>query len=152
VLMTPLGAVKIFVNDYEVEFTAIKMDNLDPHCPDVNGRFLIQYEYKNEVKNQKIKCCIPSLNVTGEIESGERLEAISFYEENIKLTIGAEGEFNDFAKYLDYSGNYLRNGIQYITFPSTTDKKFKFGVCWIQPFTAENDVQTWFGADPYLMC
>lgn len=66
-LITPLGAVKVFVNDLEVEFTAMNMDNLDSHCPDVNGRFLIQYEYKNEFKNQEIKCYIPSLNVTGEI-------------------------------------------------------------------------------------
>jgi hypothetical protein len=45
----------------------MNMDNLDSHCPNVNGGFLIQYEYKNEFKNQEIKCCIPSLNVTGEI-------------------------------------------------------------------------------------
>lgn len=150
-LMTPLGAVQVFVNDNEVEFTAIKMDNLDPHCPDVNGRFLIQYEYKNQFGNLEIKCCIPSLDVTGEIESGERLEAISFYKGNIKLTIATEGEFNDHPKYINYSGDYLRNGIQYSTFQVTADRNLKFGVCWIQPCTEENEVQTWFGADPNLM-
>jgi len=32
-------AIKLFVNDEEVEFTAIKLDNLELHCRDVNGRY-----------------------------------------------------------------------------------------------------------------
>ncbi|GIN42349.1 hypothetical protein [Heyndrickxia oleronia] len=36
----------------EVEFTAIKLDNLELLCPNVNGRYLIQFEYKKEFKNQ----------------------------------------------------------------------------------------------------
>uniref|UniRef100_UPI000563B826 hypothetical protein n=1 Tax=Ureibacillus sinduriensis TaxID=561440 RepID=UPI000563B826 len=71
-LLTPLGNIKLYVNNEEVEFTTIKLDN-DLHFPssDIKGRFLIQYEYKNENKNQEIKCCIPSINVEGEVESGE---------------------------------------------------------------------------------
>lgn len=150
-LLTPLGPIKIFVNDKEIEFTAIKLDTLEVHCPDVNGRYLIEYEYKNQFENQEIKCCIPSLNVKGEVESGENLEAISFYKNDIKLTIGLEGEFTNYPKYLDYSGDYLSNGIQYVTFKTTVDRKLKFGVCWIQPCTEDNDIQTWFGADPTIM-
>ena len=149
-LITPLGAIKLFVNDEEVGFTALKLD-LELRCRDVNGRYLIQYEYISEMKNQKIKCCIPSLEVKGEIESGEWLEAISFYRDDIKLTIGVQGEFTEDTKYIDYSGNYLSNGIQYETNHTTSDRKFYFGVCWIQPLTEENDIQTWFGADPTLM-
>ncbi|MFB5089578.1 hypothetical protein PGC35_20750 [Psychrobacillus sp. PGGUH221] len=149
-LITPLGAIKLFVNDEEVGFTAIKLD-FELHCRDVNGRYLIQYEYKSEMKNQEIKCCIPSLDVKGEIESGESLEAVSYYRNDIKLTIGVEGEFTDEAKYIDYGGGYLSNGIQYVTNHTTSDRKFYFGVCWIQPLTEENDIQTWFGADPTLM-
>ena len=149
-LITPLGAIKLFVNDEEVGFTALKLD-LELRCRDVNGRYLIQYEYKSEMKNQKIKCCIPSLEVKGEIESGEWLEAISFYRDDIKLTIGVEGEFTEDTKYIDYSGDYLSKGIQYVTNHTTSDRKFYFGVCWIQPLTEENDIQTWFGADPTLM-
>ncbi|MGX9134961.1 hypothetical protein ACWV26_11375 [Rummeliibacillus sp. JY-2-4R] len=150
-LLTPLGAIKLFVNDEEVEFTAKKLDNLELHCRDVNGRYLIQYEYKSEIKNQEIRCCIPSIDVKGDIESGEKIEAISFYKNDIKLTIGIVGEFTDYPKYIDYSGEYLSNGIQYLTYHTTADRKFYFGVCWIQPLTEENDIQTWFGADPALM-
>ncbi|MFJ5770101.1 hypothetical protein [Psychrobacillus sp. NPDC093180] len=149
-LSTPLGAIKLFVNDEEVGFTAIKID-LDLHCRDVNGRYLIPYEYKNEMKSQEIKCCIPSIDVKGEVESGERLEAISFYKNDIKLTIGVEGEFTGNNRYIDYGGDYLSNGIQYDTYHTTLDRTFIFGVCWIQPLTEENDVQTWFGADPTLI-
>ncbi|MEK5215477.1 hypothetical protein [Psychrobacillus sp. FSL H8-0487] len=149
-LLTPLGAIKLFVNDEEVGFTVIKLD-LELHCRDVNGRYLIQYEYKSEMKDQEIKCCIPSIDVKGDVESGERLEAISFYRNDIKLTIGIVGEFVDGTNYIDYGGDYLSNGIQYVTYPTTSDRKFYFGVCWIQPLTEENDNQTWFGADPTLM-
>ncbi|GGA15455.1 hypothetical protein [Psychrobacillus lasiicapitis] len=149
-LSTPLGAMKLFINGEEVGFTAIKLD-LELHCPDVSGRYLIQYEYKNEMKNQEIKCCIPSLDVKGDVESGENLEAISFYKNDIKLTIGVEGEFTDDTKYIDYSGEYLSNGIQYVTYHTSVDRKFNFGVSWIQPWTEGNDIQTWFGADPTLI-
>lgn len=40
-LLTPLGTIKLFVHDEEVGFTAIKLDNLELHFPDVNGRSLI---------------------------------------------------------------------------------------------------------------
>lgn len=149
-LLTPLGAIKLFVNEEEMGFTAKKL-NLDRRCPDVNGRYLIQYDYKSEIKNQVIKCCIPSIDVKGDIESGEKLEAISFYQNDIKLTIGVEGEFTEFPRDIDYSGDYLSNGIQYETYYTTANRKFYFGVCWIHPLTEENDVQTWFGADPTLM-
>ncbi|SFM44067.1 hypothetical protein SAMN05421832_102513 [Psychrobacillus psychrodurans] len=149
-LLTPLGAIKLFVNDDEVGFTAVKLD-LELHCRDVSGRYLIQYEYKSDMKNQEIKCCIPSIDVKGDFENGERLEAISFYRNEIKLTTGIEGEFTDDENYTDYGGDYLSDGIQYVTYHNTPDRKFYFGVCWIQPLTEENDIQTWFGADPTLM-
>ncbi|MFT9846995.1 hypothetical protein [Aneurinibacillus sp. REN35] len=153
-LDTPLGRIRLVVNEKEIEYTAIKLDGIETLCPDVNGRFSIQYEYKKEFKGQTIKCFIPSLDVKGDFESGERLEAISFYQDDIKLTIGAEGEFYDpIYQYLgyDYNGDYLSNGIEYETYETTEDRIFSFGVCWIQPYTTENDIQTWFGADPTLM-
>lgn len=41
--------------------------------------------------------------------------------------------------------------VQYVTFKTTSDRKLKFGVYWIQPCTDENEVQTWLGANPFLM-
>ncbi|MEO4052904.1 hypothetical protein [Solibacillus sp. CAU 1738] len=150
-LATPLGNIKLFVNDNEITFTAIRLGNLERICPDVNGRYLIQYNYKKKFKHQKIKCCLPFIDVKGEIGSGERLEAIAFYKDGVKLTIGVEAEFDDQLSGYDYSGDYLNNGITYETFETTEDKILQFGVCWIEPRTEENDHQTWFGADPSIM-
>lgn len=150
-LLTPLGPIKIFINDNEIEYTARKLETIDRRCPDVNGRYLIEYEYLKECGAQIIKCLIPSINIEGDIESGEGLEAIAFYKDNIKLTIGAEGEFHEYPQNIDYSGKYLDNGIQYETFQTTGDRIFKYGVSWIHPCSKENEIQAWFGADPTMM-
>ncbi|MDX8362975.1 hypothetical protein [Cytobacillus sp. IB215316] len=153
-LETPLGHIKLFVNENEVDFTPIKLEKMDLLSPDVNGRYLIQYNYKTEYKNQTIKCCLPSLNIKGDIQSGERLESIAYYKNDIKLSIGADGEFVDdpyHDPYFDFTGEYLSNGIEYQTTKITKDKVFQFGICWIQPCTDENDDQTWCGADPNIM-
>ena len=56
---------------------------------------------------------------------------ISFIKNDIKLTIGVEGEFTDYPRNIDFSGDYLSNGIQYEGFQTTADRKFNFGVCWM---------------------
>lgn len=148
-LNTPLGNIQLFVNDKEIPFTAINIER-DDRCPNVNGRYLIQYHYKKEYKRQIIACCLPNLSVKGDIESGERLEAISFYKDKVKLTMAVEAEFEQSNLY-DYNGHYSDNGIAYETLDMTEDHLFQFGVCWIEPCTEENNHQTWFGADPSLM-
>ncbi|SES44909.1 hypothetical protein [Psychrobacillus sp. OK032] len=42
--------------------------------------------------------------IIGIASSGERFEAISFYNNDIKRTIGVEGEFTDYAENIDYNG------------------------------------------------
>lgn len=147
-LSTPLGNIQLFVNNGEVAFTAIKLGDLHFSNSAIKGRYLIEYEYKSEMKEQIIKCCIPTIDVDGDIESGERLEAISFYKDDVKLTIGVDCEFTDELAEFDFSGEYVSNGIQYETFQTTADRTFRFGVCWIQPCNEENAHQSWFGADP----
>lgn len=149
-LNTPLGTIQLFVNDNEIPFTAIKLDKNERFCPNVKGRFLIQYAYKKEYGSQVIKCCILPPDIIGNIETGERLEAIAFYTNETKLTIAAEAEFEQSSTY-DYSGRYFTNGLAYETSEKTNDCIFQFGVCWINPCTDANDHETWFGADPSLM-
>ncbi|MCT2535025.1 hypothetical protein NC661_02820 [Aquibacillus koreensis] len=112
---------------------------------------MIQYKFSKGSKNQKIQCCLPSIDVKGDIESGERLEAIAFYKGRIKLTIGIEASFGmEVEDGYDYTGNYLSNGIECKTNLYTEDQIFHFGVIWIEPYTQENDHQTWYGADPAM--
>ena len=146
-LLTPLGEIKLFINNEEVAFEAVAIDR-DRLCKNVNGRYVISIAVKNDNDYKKITCCLPNIDVKGSPESGEILEAIAFYKGDIKLTIGVQGEFGYYQKYHDYNGNYLDNGIQFYMYPDSASRVIQFGVCWIQPVTDENDIQTWFGADP----
>jgi len=145
-LLTPLGEIKLLVNGLEVEYEAIEIEK-DRLCQEVDGRYMILFEVKSENNMKEITCCIPGLDSKGYTESGEMLEAIAFYKDDIKLTIGVVGEFNYPFYQQDYNGIYLDNGIQYILFPNFTSRTIKFGVCWIQPVTEDNDIQTHFGVD-----
>ncbi|MFS0671696.1 hypothetical protein [Ornithinibacillus sp. 179-J 7C1 HS] len=150
-LHTPLGPVKLFVNDEEMEYKAIRYI-VDKYCRDVDGRYLIEYEYKNEYQAQKITCCIPSIDVEGDFDGGERLEAISFYKGFTKLTIGIVASFGlEEEEGYDFTGNYIRNGLEYVTNGDTADRIFQFGISWIGPYTEDNEYQTSSGADPSLM-
>lgn len=150
-IITPLGPIKLYVNEKEIEYKAVPYI-LDHGCRDLNGRYLIHYEYKTEYQNQRIKCCLPSIIKEGDIESGERVEAISFYDQFTKVTIGIEASFDMEEDYgYDYSGSYFSNGLEYVTYSNTESQTLLFAVSWIRPYTEENEYQTTNGADPYTM-
>lgn len=44
----------------------------------------------------------------------------------------------------------MEDGVLYQIMRDTKTTKFVFGIAWIDNVTAENDVQTWYGADPTL--
>lgn len=138
-LITPLGPIQIIVNNQIVDYSYTKLPNLDHFCPDVNGRYSIQVKEIDCISD--IKCVLSSDSLDGDIASGERYESISFYKEDIKLTIGIAAEFLE-----QQPGMYIQNGIQI-----TSNSPVLFCICWIQPCTKENDIQTYFGADPFFI-
>lgn len=84
----------------------------------------------------------------GDVESGERLEALSFYINGGKITIGCE--YDDFEGILDYGLSYISNGFE-ITIPAKAKKQtLHFGAAWLSKCTEDNDVQTWFAGDPTI--
>lgn len=103
------------------------------HCPQVNGRYVV---YIAATAGEKVRCEISSAFTERAIESGENLEALSFYNVHAKLTIGVEADF------LVQQGHYTARGIEI-----TATGPVRFGVCWIEPVSEANDVQTWYGAD-----
>ena len=48
----------------------------------------------------------------------------------------------------DYDNEYMGDGVSYLIMKETKTTKYVFGIAWIDNVTRENDVQTWFGADP----
>lgn len=99
-------------------------------------------------KKHDLKIELQDSGTVGEAETGERLEALSFYKDEGKITLGVKASFGDYQDYgYDYDGALCSDGIEIYVFPYTRPKMYEFGVCWILKCTAETDVQTWYGAD-----
>ena len=133
-LDTPFGTVCIFINDIKTAYTFKPLPIMNHHFPDVDGRFKIIVNGHTEIST--IRCIIPTYTKTANPETGENLEAVSFYQNGSKLTLGIQADFEK------QSGKLLSNGLEI-----TTNEPVNFIVCWINDVTKENDHQTWFGAD-----
>lgn len=158
-LITSLGTVAIYMDNCQVEYNAIELNNDLVIFPDINGRYKIVIEYKSDNLPHLISCVIEDIDfsrVKLYPESGERLECQAFYQDKVKLSIGIEcdtGYFDTGERIgnYDYDSIYLNNGIGYSILPTTKSHELVFGIAWINECTDENDLQTWFGADPTIM-
>jgi hypothetical protein len=84
-------------------------------------------------------------NVEYGSESGERLELQSYWSDNIKLSIGTEGEIPG----VQYE--YLKNCLRIRIEQSVPIMTIKYYVAWLTMSNKEvEDIYTWFGADPTL--
>ena len=155
-LLTPLGDIEIYIDNEKVEYTVKNIGASERLCPDISGRFGIEILYEPDGKQHTISCRIKKYHASSrdEIEPGERLELKSFYRENTKLSIGMEGDagyYSDGTRdsdVYDYDNDYMEDGVSYLIMEDTKTTKYVFGIAWIDNVTVENDVQTWYGADP----
>ena len=149
-LKTQFGNIVIRFDGVSAPFSIIPIAN-ERLFPDVNGAFMLKYMYTCDNKVHTLRCFLDACNATGYPESGERLEAIAFYEQGGKLSIGCEGWFSEPEEYgYDYDGCYLDNGLEIEITSHTKSQAFLFGVSWLEHCTEENEVQTWFAADPTI--
>ena len=148
-LKTPLGDIIVSVDDISIEYTAVPV-LCDKRCPDLNGRYYICIEHENDGKPHTIACSISGYTPTEKdgAEDGEDLLLMSFFKCNTKLSIGVE--FDYFGKF-DYEAIHLQDGMQFRVLPHTKTKCFVFGIAWVYDCNEENEIHTWFGADPILM-
>lgn len=155
-LSTPLGDIEIYIDNEKEEYTVKNIGASERLCPDISGRFGIEILYEPDGKQHTISCRIKKYHASSrdEIEPGERLELKSFYRENTKLSIGMEGDagyYSDGTRdsdVYDYDNDYMEDGVSYLIMEDTKTTKYVFGIAWIDNVTVENDVQTWYGADP----
>ena len=155
-LSTPLGDIEIYIDNEKVEYTVKIIGASERLCPDISGRFGIEILYEPDGKQHTISCRIKKYHASSrdEIEPGECLELKSFYRENTKLSIGMEGDagyYSDGTRdsdVYDYDNDYMEDGVSYLIMEDTKTTKYVFGIAWIDNVTVENDVQTWYGADP----
>jgi len=159
-LLTPIGKITVLFDGAPIPYSAIEVPK-DRTCPDVIGRFRIDFPYESDCAEHSLFCIVnlasPTQTKIG-AESGERLEALAFYLDGVKLTLGAEGEEplydgeRPISPYgYDYDISYLSNGLTYNIFPKTKSQTFTFGVSWMIPRIEGDDCQTWYGADPSCM-
>lgn len=156
-LETPLGYIEICIDGNATHYVAQCMD-CDKICRELNGRYKIEIEFIPDGKNHTISCCLKNHIKSEEdyIETGENLELKSFYLNTTKLSIGMEGDTGYFAdgtriSEYDYDNGYLDNGVKYEILSITKTSLYVFGIAWINNVNDENDLQTWFGADPTIM-
>lgn len=147
-IISPFGTIKVFLDDEPLWFLYRSIDPVDGLFPDADATYRISVDVDLDGKEHLLKMQLCDCEVSGDPESGERLEAISFYSGKGKITLGCYASFGDYEDYdFDYDGCLCPDGIEVGIFPSTKTHTFKFGICWLNECTEENDVQTWFGAD-----
>lgn len=155
-LKTPLGSIELFIDNTIISYEAIKIKN-DKTCLELDGRYFIKVKFIPDGKIHEIKCCIKDYikSTIDEIETGENLELKNFYYRSIKLSIGMEGDTGYFSNgsrdsLYDYDIEYLNNGVKYIILPNTKTNEYVFGIAWLEHSNKNNELQTWFGADPTI--
>ena len=148
-LKTPFGNIRMFLDKKEVEFNFFKIQNSKSFLK--TETYSLKYEFKKEkidkISKHFLKCILETnFEYEAYVETGERLEAISFEVNKGKLTIGTvsglsmvevDGNNNDF------DVKYLKNGIEIIIFKETANQEFYFGISFLENMNLENKIQTW---------
>lgn len=47
-LITPLGPVTIYKDDFQIEYNIVKLDNDPVRFPNITGRYKIEIEYESD--------------------------------------------------------------------------------------------------------
>ena len=148
-LKTPFGNIRMFLDKKEVEFNFFKIQNSKSFLK--TETYSLKYEFKKEkvdkISKHFLKCILETnFEYETYVETGERLEAISFEVNKGKLTIGivsglsmveVDGNNNDF------DVKYLKNGIEIVIFKETANQEFYFGISFLENMNLENEIQTW---------
>ena len=152
-LKTPFGNIRMFLDKKEVEFNFFKIQNSKSFLK--TETYSLKYEFKKEkidkINKHFLKCILETnFEYESYVETGERLEGISFEINKGKLTIGTTTGFS----MMKFDGNnndfdieYLENGIEIVIFEKTRNQIFSFGVSFLENINLENEVQTWLAAD-----
>lgn len=147
---TPFGEIKVLLDGAPMVFQNICIDPDERYFPNVDQTHRIAIDIEPDGKKHTLEFVLTDCEVEGEPETGERLEAVSFYPGNGKITLGCYASFGDYKDYdFDFDGILKKDGIEISIFPTTATKQFFFGVSWVTRCTKEKDIQTWFGADPF---
>lgn len=146
-LKTVLGDIIIAINSQNFNLSPIKLSN-------IGSNYIVDERYKIVVdnidvarKDMMIDCLLKKneiSNLTSYPEPGENLALISFISDDIKLSIGVEGDIPGVS--YEYNSEGLRVKID----KETSIKKIIFFIAWKKLKNEQEEIYTWFAADPTL--
>lgn len=146
---SPFGRISLFMDDRRLELRYRRISNNPKYFPLVDRAYRVDYSYQTDKKEHRLSFILET-DHSGDIDSGERLEALTFCIGKGMITLGCEGSAMDYKDYdYDYDVDYLRNGVEIVILPETKTQIFHFGVAWRVECEDVSDVQTCFGADPF---
>lgn len=135
-LITPFGKIEVSVDSKPIEYE-FKMVQKDSLCKDVNSRYAIEVDFVPDGLEHTISCRVLLSEPIKDAypEPGERLEMMSFYRDDLKLSIGIESESyyvdGKRSSEYDYDGWPTNDGVQYCVLSFTRTSKYVFGVAYI---------------------
>ena len=160
-MKTPFGEVVLLIDGKIASYSIAAKDN-EPACQDVLGCYRISVDFQPDGKEHEIKCIIPEMQCTDRgPESGEGIECQAFYNsrgEKLSICVQcASGNLPGWctgSKEYGYDAEYLENGMSYVILKNTIERRYIFGIAWIdavadeiEGFDSGRDVQTWLAAD-----
>jgi len=140
---TPIGRIEILIDGKILDYSKVELVNRHKSFT-VDKRYQISV---NDMMESTIDCTLIGRKTEDKaiIESGEDLALISFYEDNLKLSIGAEGDVEGI-KY-----TYLENGIRMEANKECMKNQLLINVAWLEMTNMEQqDIYCWFAADPSI--
>lgn len=158
---TPFGDIEILLDDKPITYSVVEKEK-NTNYPDVLGCYRIIVEFVPDGKEHEIKCIIPNMIYSERgPESGEDIESQAFYnDKGQKLSIclrcetGYLPDGQRWSDKYDYDADYLDNGMSYKILTNTAERKYIFGIAWIDKLCDEmgeednsRDIQTWLAAD-----
>ena len=150
-LHTPFGFIRILLDGKEVGFQHQSID-IQSYFPDIDGCQYITFDFEPDGKSHSLCIIKDNTDLSGDIEPGELLEAISFNENEGRITLGCTASFGDPEDYnLDYDGAYIKNGLEIQITPKTKARYFEIAVAWIENTQGKDKNHTWLAADPFVI-
>ncbi len=142
-IKTPFGALNIYVDEEIINYLPVKVNFEHPTCKE--RPLAACYRISIKLKGKRlVKCVIePPPECDAGYDTGEDYICHNFVKDNIQLTIGTIDHYDDPKPYVV---NPLTNGFCFSLF--VNEITLELGVAWVVD-RAENDLRTWFAADPY---
>lgn len=144
-IKTNIGNIDILINGHNIDYSWFELPNKGNHFK-VDGRFSIMVDNIPDKEETVIDCILHnqnSLPINVYAEPGEDLALISFMINNMKLSIGVQGDRP--GVFYDYLNDRLRIRVT----ENASISRFDIFISWITMDNIEKEeIYTWFAADP----